>query len=101
MKISLSPHMKMINNLLIWYKFGYYFTDFDMRTCSNKNVMYYKVVDLFELYGFHINFFICKIYDFITILCRKRKKWVCETRVPVSDPNIRGIYQVVHTSYPT
>ncbi|PWZ07683.1 hypothetical protein Zm00014a_042545 [Zea mays] len=40
--------------------------------------MYYKVIDLFELYNFHINFifidFICKSYDFITmLLCRKRK----------------------------
>ena len=51
MKISLSPHMKMINNLLIWYKFGYYFTDLDMKMCSNKNVMYYKVVELYELYN--------------------------------------------------
>jgi hypothetical protein len=82
MKISLSPHMKMINNLLIWYKFGYYFTDFDMKMCSNKNVMYYKVVDLFELYGFHINFFICKICDFITILCRKRKNGYAKPEYP-------------------
>jgi hypothetical protein len=24
--------------------------------CLNKNVTYYKVIDLFELYNFHINF---------------------------------------------
>jgi hypothetical protein len=24
--------------------------------CLNKNVLYYKVIDLFELYNFHINF---------------------------------------------
>jgi hypothetical protein len=45
--------------------------------CLNKIVICYKVIDLFEFYNFHINFifirFICKTYDFITILCRKIK----------------------------
>jgi hypothetical protein len=30
--------------------------------CSKKNVMYYKVVDLFELYDFYINFIFIRVY---------------------------------------
>jgi hypothetical protein len=73
--------------------------------------MYYKVIDLFELYNFHTNFifiyFICKSYDFITILCRKRKNGYTNSRYPyptqisgylpdnprfVSDPNLKLQY---------
>jgi hypothetical protein len=72
--------------------------------------MYYKVIDLFELYNFHINFifirFHHKSYDFITILlCRKRKNgypgYPYPTRISrylpgshrsVSDPNSKLQY---------
>jgi hypothetical protein len=30
--------------------------------CLNKNVMYYKVIDLFELYNFHINFIFIRFH---------------------------------------
>jgi hypothetical protein len=30
--------------------------------CLNKNVMYYKFVDLFEQYNFHINFIFIRVH---------------------------------------
>jgi hypothetical protein len=47
---------------LLRYKFRHYFNDFDVKMCSKKNVMYYKVVDLFELYDFYINFIFIRVY---------------------------------------
>jgi hypothetical protein len=58
--------------------------------------MHYKVIDLFKLYNFYINFIFIRFHNFITILRRKRKR-VSEFRVLVSDPNI----QVVLAPYPT
>jgi hypothetical protein len=46
--------MKMIKSINL-YKFGHYFNDFGLKMCLNKNVMYYEVIDLVELYNFHIN----------------------------------------------
>jgi hypothetical protein len=43
-------------SILLYNKFGHCFNNFDMNMCSNKKVMYYKVVDFFELYDFYINF---------------------------------------------
>jgi hypothetical protein len=67
--------------------------------------MYYKVIDLFEHYNFHIIFifirdFICKSCNFITILCRKRKTG---TRIPGTciRPECSGIYRVVLAPYRT
>jgi hypothetical protein len=48
--------MKMIKFINFIYKFGHYYNDFDLKMCSNKNVTYYKVIYLFKLYNFHINF---------------------------------------------
>jgi hypothetical protein len=36
--------------------------NFDMNMCSNKNMMYYKGVNLFELYDFHINFVFIRVH---------------------------------------
>jgi hypothetical protein len=48
--------------IVTWYKFRYYFKDFDVNMCSNKNVMYYKVINLFELYDLHINCIFIRVY---------------------------------------
>ena len=50
-------------------------------------MMYYKIIDLFKLYNFHINFiFIYKSYEFITILCRKRKNGYPNSGYPYPTP---------------
>jgi hypothetical protein len=46
----------VIYSLLLLYKFVYYFNNFDINMCSKKILKYYKVVDLFDLYDFHVNF---------------------------------------------
>jgi hypothetical protein len=33
-----------------------------MEMCSNKNVMYYKVVDIFEIYDIHENFIFIRVH---------------------------------------
>jgi hypothetical protein len=35
---------------------GHCFNDFGLKICLNKNTMYYKVINLFDLYNFYINF---------------------------------------------
>jgi hypothetical protein len=51
-EITLSPPHK--NDKV--YKFGHYFNDFGLKICLNKKLMYCKIIDLFKLYNFHINF---------------------------------------------
>jgi hypothetical protein len=64
-------------SILLYNKFGHCFNNFDMNMCSNKKVMYYKVVDLFKLYNFNINFIFIQVhmksYDSIKILYKKKK----------------------------
>jgi hypothetical protein len=84
----------VIYNLLLWYKFWHCFNNFDIKLCSNKIVMYYKVVDLFELYDFYKKYIYLssynKSYDFIKICTRKRKMVTQNpgTRIRLEYPSI-------------
>jgi hypothetical protein len=33
-----------------------------LKICLNKKIMYYKVIDLFKLYNFHINFIFIRFH---------------------------------------
>jgi hypothetical protein len=43
-------------------KIIHYLNDFGLKMYLNKNVLYYKVIDLFEFYNFYINFIFIRFH---------------------------------------